>query len=155
MQDSLLGLSLMLGISDSQKLQLHTSKGCLQNTSLGGMGDAGRVEPPPPSSEQGQLCHKKDLQACTYLTVQRNGLHITDRTFCICAAAKCKWLSLNQGRCCRERLRGLGPSRASGQTALSATSQSSDAGQASSAGSTNGPSPGSVSSPQAKCGSKL
>lgn len=78
MQDSLLGLSLMLGISDSQKLQLHTSKGCLQNTSLGGMGDAGRVEPSPPSSEQGQLCHKKDLQACTYLTVQRNGLQLTE-----------------------------------------------------------------------------
>lgn len=59
MQDSLLGLSLMLGISDSQKLQLHTSKGCLQNTSLGGMGDAGRVEPPPPAQSRDSSATRK------------------------------------------------------------------------------------------------
>lgn len=34
-------------------------------------------------------------------------MHIVDRTFCICVAAKC----LNRGRCRRERLGGRGLSR--------------------------------------------
>lgn len=58
MQDSLLGLSLMLGLSDSQKQQLHTSKGCLQNSSLSGIEDAGRVEPPPAQSRDSSATRK-------------------------------------------------------------------------------------------------
>lgn len=105
----------------------------------------------PLSPEQRQVCPgKEELQA------QRNYLRIIDRTFCICVAAKCKRLSLNHGRCCRERLRGLGLRKGDRETALLAAFQSSsDAREADSAGSTNVYSPGSVSSPQTKRSSDL
>lgn len=83
-------------------------------------------------------------------------MHIINGTFHICVAAKCKWLSLNWGRCCRKRLRGLGLSRGHREAALSAAFRSnSDAGEADSAGSTNAYSPASVSSPQTKRRSDL
>lgn len=47
-QELLLGilpLTAMLRLSDSQNLQLNTSRGCLPNASLGGLGGVGQVEP--------------------------------------------------------------------------------------------------------------
>lgn len=120
----------------------------MQNASLGGLGGVGQVEPLP--AQRRQVCPRKgELQA------QRNCLHISDRTFCICVAAKCKWLSLNWGRCCRERLWGLGLSRGHSNRTVSCFPEQSDAAGADSAGSTNLRSPGSASSPQTKRSSDL
>lgn len=47
LQASLLGifpLPAVLRLSDSQKLQLNTSRGCLQNACLGGLGGVGQAE---------------------------------------------------------------------------------------------------------------
>lgn len=104
----------------------------------------------PSNTEQGQLCPwKGELQA------QRNGLHITDRTFCYLCSCQMHRPSLNQSRCCREGHKGVGLSWGTDrQTALSAAFQSiSDAGEADLAGSTSGCSSGSVSSSQTKRGS--
>lgn len=62
LQESLsriLPLPAMLGLSDFQKLQLNTSRGCLQNASLGGLGGVGQVEPLLAQSRDGSAPGKE------------------------------------------------------------------------------------------------
>lgn len=62
LQESLSGifpLPTMLRLSDSQKLQLNTSRGCLQKASLGGLGGVGQVEPLLAQSRDGSAPGKE------------------------------------------------------------------------------------------------